>query len=124
MNNIVGDSKQFDKTLNMLVGILMIFITTSATADWSQNFDLTVLPRENRTKQDKQTGAELLFLTSHPSKDINLYYHQRSWLSNSSAILFYSERDTGGLYAYWTATGELLYLNGPDGDALDRKSVV
>jgi hypothetical protein len=117
MNNIISNSIQFDKTMNMLVGTLMIFITTSLAADWSQYYDLTVLPPEHRIEQDKEIGAVLLFLTSHPSKDINLYYHQRSWLSNSSAILFYSEREPGGLYAYWIKTGELLSLKGPDGDA-------
>jgi hypothetical protein len=99
----------------------LILLTSSSTlhaANWCQWYDLSVSPPEHQIKHDTKTGAELLFLTSNPAKDINLYYHQRSWLSNSSAILFYSDRNEAGLYAYWIKTGELLHLFGPDGGAL------
>ncbi|MCG3197682.1 MAG: hypothetical protein HUU16_06915 [Candidatus Omnitrophica bacterium] len=78
-------------------------------------FDLEVLPCEHRKQTDPETGAELTFLTTHPAGDVNLYYEQRSWLADSSAILFTSSRENGGLMAYLTATGELVRLKHPQG---------
>jgi hypothetical protein len=104
-------------TKSLLVGFMLVVISTLQATDWDHGYNLTVLPPEHRIEQDKNTGAQLLFLTSDSSNDINLYYHQRSWLSNSSAILFYSDRDPRGVYAYWVKTGELLHLTGPDGAA-------
>ncbi|HPI73325.1 MAG TPA: DUF1961 family protein [bacterium] len=67
---------------------------------------------------DPQTQAELRFLTSHAAADINLYYHQRSWLSDSKTALFYSDRPVGGLMACLLETGEVVRITGPDGKAL------
>ncbi|MCX6622396.1 MAG: hypothetical protein NTY38_15275 [Acidobacteria bacterium] len=84
-----------------------------------------VLPPEHRHAVDSSTGARLTFLTSHPAEDSNLYYEQRSWLADSSMILFYSARPQGGLMAYLTATGELARLGNLGGAtaARDRNSV-
>jgi hypothetical protein len=73
---------------------------------------LTVLPPEHQKAVDDQTGAELTYLTTDPAKDSNLYFHQRSWLSDGSMILFVSERASGGLMGYLTATGELIRIDG------------
>lgn len=78
---------------------------------------------------DPHTGAELTFLTTDPAHDANLYYEQRSWLADSSLILFMSQRNEGGLMGYLTRTGELVRLATPSGGlggataARDRNSV-
>ena len=53
---------------------------------------------------DPQTGAELLFLTTAPENDANLYFHEYSWLADESVILFTSARTNGGLMGYVTAS--------------------
>jgi hypothetical protein len=112
----------FHKTMHLVLilsGNLLLTDVRAQTAEWGDWYDLIVLPAEHRMDYDNKTGAALLYLTSNPVKDINLYYHQRSWLSNSSAILFYSERENGGLMAYCVKTGELICLPGPDGQSLN-----
>jgi len=64
---------------------------------------------------DPQTGADLVFLTTNPAKDTNLYFHERSWLTDGSLIFFYSAREKGGPMAYLAGTGELVRLAGPQG---------
>jgi len=64
---------------------------------------------------DPGTGAELLFLTTAPENDSNLYFHEYSWLADESVILFTSSRPNGGLMGYVTATGELICFNTPAG---------
>jgi hypothetical protein len=107
----------------LLIIMMMVLNDSNVFAqaeEWGEWYDLKVLPPEHRQEKDEKTGANLLYITSNPAKDINLYYHQRSWISNSSAILFYSSRDETRLMAYYIKTGELLYLNGPDGKPLIR----
>ena len=72
--------------------------------------ELKVFPREDKKLADPETGAELTFLTTAPSKETTLYFHERSWLADGSMILFYSNRPDGGLMGYLTATGELVQL--------------
>jgi len=78
-------------------------------------YPLEVLPPEHRRVTDPQTGAELLFLTTDPAKDSNLYFHEYSWVADESVILFYSTRTNGGLMGYLVATGELIRFNTPHG---------
>jgi hypothetical protein len=64
---------------------------------------------------DPRTGAELLFLTTAPESDMNLYFHDYSWLADESIILFTSSRARGGLMGFLTATGELIRFNTSQG---------
>jgi hypothetical protein len=64
---------------------------------------------------DPKTGVELLFLTTAPENDANLYFHEHSWLPDESLILFTSPRTNGGLMGYVTTTGELIRFNTPQG---------
>ena len=82
---------------------------------FGNRYPLEVFPTEAKRMVDDQTGAELLFLTSGPTKNQNLYFHQRSWLSDNSMILFASQRERGGLMGYLTATGELVRITAADG---------
>ena len=77
--------------------------------------ELEVLPPEHKTMTDPETGAELNFLTTDPASDLNLYFHERSWLSDGSLIVFTSSRQKGGTLGYVTATGELVRLATPSG---------
>jgi len=76
---------------------------------------LEVLPAEQRRAVDPQTGVELLFLTTHPARDLNLYFHERSFLADESLVLFISDRPGGGLMGCILATGELVRLSTPAG---------
>jgi len=110
---------------NLILGICLLCELMAATlfsqrlsgTDWSASYPLSVFPPEHRLTSDPESGAELNFITSNPAQDINLYYHQRSWLANSAAILFYSQRETIGLMAYRVETGEIVRITGPDGGA-------
>jgi hypothetical protein len=79
------------------------------------SFDLTVMPPEHTRTVDRQTGVELLFLATAPGEDSNLYCEQRSWLADSSFILFHLGRKKGGLTGYLAKTGELVRLVTPNG---------
>lgn len=74
----------------------------------AQTHALTVLPPEHKIMTDPETGTTLTFLTTHPEKDSNLYFHEYSWTKDGAFILFTSARPNGGLMAYLTATGELV----------------
>lgn len=93
--------------------VLLASVGTALAANVS--FPLEVLPPEHKRMTDPKTGAELLFLTTAPDKDENLYFHEFSWLGDESIILFTSSRKNSGLMAYVSATGELLRLNTPRG---------
>ncbi|MBI2423419.1 MAG: hypothetical protein HYV27_11380 [Candidatus Hydrogenedentes bacterium] len=79
------------------------------------SYPLEVLPAEHVKRIDPETGAALCFLSSDPAEDTNLYYEQRSWLADSSLILFNSARERGGLMGYLTQTGELVRITTPTG---------
>ncbi|MDW8310911.1 MAG: hypothetical protein RMK20_16185, partial [Verrucomicrobiales bacterium] len=97
-----------------LCALLFPFCAT-ATAPTLTTYPLEVLPPEHERATDPQTGTELLFLTTHPAEDVNLYFHEFSWLEDESVILFTSTRTNGGLMGYVTATGELIRLHTPRG---------
>lgn len=92
---------------------LALFIGINALA--GNSYPLEVLPAEHQRMTDPKTGAELLFLTTAPGNDANLYFHEYSWLADESVILFTSARTNGGLMGYVTATGELIRFNTPQG---------
>jgi hypothetical protein len=78
-------------------------------------YELDVMPPERKSMTDQATGVALTFLTTNPAADTNLYFHDRSWLSDGSLILFNSERQRGGAMAYVTATAELVRIATPKG---------
>ena len=76
---------------------------------------LPVLPPEHKKMADPVTGAELTFLTTGPGKDVHTYIYQPEWLKDGSAILFNSDRNSGGAMAYLRQTGELVKIVTPTG---------
>jgi len=98
--------------LSLVLAAAIIF---AGRAKCEETYPLPLLPREDRAIKDPITGAELLFVTTNPARDHNLYFHQRSWLSDDSLLLFTSDRPEGGLMGYLFATGELVRLTTPQG---------
>ncbi len=109
--------------------LLCLALMASGMAAAAQPYALEVYAPEHQKMTDEETGAELTFLTTHPGKDRNLYFHEWSWLKDGSLILFYSERAAGGLMGYIVKTGELVRLATPSGGlgnacaAVDKNSV-
>lgn len=109
--------------------IIMMVVAVVSVA-WAAEYNLSVLPREDQVITDSETGAQLLFLTSGKYWARSLYFHQRSWLCDSSLILFHSKLDGSSLLGYIVATGELVKITTEDGvavgnptAAVDRNSV-
>ncbi len=99
--------------------LLPVLIAWSSFA-WAQPYSLPVLPAEHKSTTDLKTGAEVTFLTTAPGHDTNLYFHERSWLNDSSMIIFMSDRASEdgqgmGLMGYLTTTGELVVFKTPGG---------
>ena len=79
--------------LNLCLGVVALVAGAAIAAE--NAYPLQVLPPEYRRMTDPRTGAELLFLTTAPEKDANLYFHEYSWLADESVILFTSSRAKG-----------------------------
>lgn len=108
------------KLLFNLLGIAMAAALLSSAAKSAQTiiahtWQAEVLPPEHRIVRDKETEVDLLFITTDAARDHNFYFHERSFLSDGSMVLFYSSRARGGLMGYLFATGELVRLMTPKG---------
>ena len=103
------------KTFLSILPLGLAIILAEAALASEGSYAFKILPSEARQMTDPQTGTELLFLTTNPADDQNLYYEQRSWLADSSLILFNSSRTNGGLMGFLTATRELVRLATPNG---------
>ena len=99
--------------VNLGAGAIAFVACAATAADTA--YPIEVLPPEHQRITDPQTGAELLFLTSGPATNLNLYFHEYSWLADESVILFTSTRAQGGLMGYLTETGELIRFTTPLG---------
>jgi hypothetical protein len=122
--------KQRSVGLALLFSIVVVS-PALAVPVFGPQYALEVFPREDSRQTDPVTGASLLFLTKAQSKDCNLYFHQRSWLADSSMILWVSTREKGGVMGYIVETGELVRILAQDGSSLesptaagDRNSVL
>ena len=59
-------------------GTAIFFLIASNRAVAANSYPLQVLPPEHKRMTDPKTGAELLFLTTAPENDANLYFHEHS----------------------------------------------
>ena len=95
--------------ISFLAGFIFIFqlAAFSATRTWT----CKIWPNESKTIIDDSTGAKVIFVTTSKASDTNLYFHMRSFLSDGSMLLFYTNR-TGRqeLFGYLLKTGELVQL--------------
>ena len=79
-------------------------------------WECPLLPAEHRVERDARTGLAYTFVTTHPTADTNLYFHERAWLPDESLLFFESQRPgAGGPLAYLPGTGDLVRLGRPDG---------
>ena len=97
----------------MCVVLVALALTSARAAEIT--YPLKVMPPEHKLMTDPITGADLIFLSASGARDHNLYFHQRSWLSDDSLLLFTSARPDGGLMGYLMATGELVQITPPSG---------
>jgi hypothetical protein len=100
-------------TVNLCSAAVALVACAATAAETA--YPLEVLPPEHKRMTDPRTGAELLFLTTGPATNLNLYFHEHSWLADESVILFTSSGAKGGLIGYLTETGELIRFNTPQG---------
>lgn len=100
------------------VFLLGLFLS-AACAD--ENWQCEILAPEREITRDATSGAELVFVTRSPSRDVNLYFHQRSWLPDGSLLLFISDRfGSSEVMGYIEATGELVRLQRPGQTVVPR----
>ncbi len=97
---------------------ILLFHCAYASAKSSKPYALKVLPTEHKIETDPDSGAELIYLTTNEADDTNLYFHDQSWLSDESMIIFRSNREGGGLMGYITETGELVHITSASGGSL------
>jgi len=100
---------------HLVLGINWVALLALAEAE---PYPLDVFPREDKIVTDSETGVTVAFLTTHPAADVNLYFHERSWLADSSLILFYSSRENGGLMGYLVKTRELVRICSANGEGI------
>ncbi len=102
------------------LGVALALVVSAVPAQESRSWDCAILPSEAAVTTDSVSGAEVVFVTTHPAVDVNLYFHQRSWLTDGSLLLFLSNRSgRQELFGYIEATGELVRLTSP-GDPVPR----
>jgi len=90
-----------------LIGAMALFPALAFSESW----ECEVLPPEREILTDPLSGAPMVFITTAPSSDNNLYFHQRSFLPNGSMVFFTSNRSGHQeVYAYLDSTGELVRL--------------
>ena len=97
------------------VGLTLFVLVSCMVSAGAEPYSLEVLPPEHERATDPRSGVELLYLTTDPADDVNLYFHERSWLADGSLVVFNSNRESGGLMGYLTSTGELVRIHSESG---------
>lgn len=96
----------------ILMSILIVPVFSVQAKEWQAK----ILPRESREVMDADTGAKVVFVTTDPASDTNLYFHERSWLPDESLLFFISDRFGRSEPMAWIEkTGELVQLC-PEGE--------
>lgn len=92
-----------------LLNLSLIFLFSSLLA---QTWECEILPPEHKIEMDKNTGSKIIFVTTDPAADNNLYFHDRSWMFDQQLLLFISNR-TGRseIFGYLTTNGALIRFN-------------
>ena len=94
---------------------IVIFFLIFASNVLSESWDCQILPSEQKVEIDPVSGAKIVFATTNPANDNNLYFHDRCFLFENKMMIFVSDR-TGRqeIWGYIAETGELVRLNHPD----------
>ena len=78
-------------------------------------WECDMFPVEHRVTSDETSQAKVVFVTSAENHDTNFYFHQRSWLADSSVLFFKrSFVDHWELFGYIERTGELFRVQKPE----------
>lgn len=94
-----------------------VFWSLFATTVFSQTWNCEILPPEHKIETDPQSSAKIIFATTNPAQDWNLYFHDRCFLGNNQLLLFNSNRfGRTEIMAYLLETGELIRLNSPQAE--------
>ncbi|RJP18653.1 MAG: hypothetical protein C4527_28720 [Candidatus Omnitrophota bacterium] len=99
------------------IGIVFVsmIIAVSAFTNSSISWQCPVQSAEWEKTVDPETGANVIFITTHPADDNNLYFHDRSWLEDESMVIFTSNRNgKTEPFGFIEKTGEIVRLNPPD----------
>ncbi len=97
------------KKLIPAMALLAVFLQATA---FSLAWDCEVLPPERKVEEDMESGAKIIFVTTGPASDTNLYFHDRCFLSSNRLMLFNSDRfGRNEIMGYLLDTGELVRLN-------------
>jgi hypothetical protein len=100
-----------------LVAILFLTWLVPVASVFPQTWNCEILPSEQKIEIDPQSGAKIIFATTNPAKDWNLYFHDRGFLWDNQILLFNSQRfDRTEIMAYLVETGELVRLNSAKAD--------
>ena len=104
---------------------LIVFVAMCAAAPlaFAESWECEVYAPEREIVLDPASGAKLTFVTRSPARDANLYFHQRSWLPDSSMLFFHTDRaGRGEIFGYLETTGELVRLQKPGDRAIGHVS--
>ncbi|MEN6425258.1 MAG: hypothetical protein ABFE13_07840 [Phycisphaerales bacterium] len=102
----------------MVVYVAVFLAACHATVAASKSWDCEILPSEQAVEVDPQTGAGVIFITTNPATDTNLYFHTRCFLWNNRLMLFQSDRfGRTEVMGHFADTGELVRLNQADSPA-------
>jgi hypothetical protein len=105
--------------IRLLISLVIFFHCTETFAFTKvESWDCKILPTEREVYIDTESGRSMTFITTHESEDINLYFHDRSWLPDGDIALFTSDR-TGRreIYGYFEGSGEIIAFNPDDQEA-------
>jgi hypothetical protein len=99
------------------LGFMSVLSAGLAAAD---SWQCQICPNESAETVDAETGATVLFVTTKESNDLNLYFHDRSWLADESMLVFTSDRDgKQEPFGYIEETREIARL--APGDGIDTQ---
>lgn len=88
--------------------VLLLLLSHALGKSWN----CQIMPAEHKSELDPISGAKIIFVTTNPANDMNLYFHDRCWLFDNEMMLFVSDRSKRQeIYGYLTKTGEIVRLN-------------
>ncbi|MBN1347803.1 hypothetical protein JXJ21_00180 [candidate division KSB1 bacterium] len=98
-------------TIRLITSVILIWLLVPAIA-YPETWDCEILPSEHKIEIDPESGAKIIFATTNPARDWNLYFHNRCFLWENQMLLFYSDRfGRSEIMGYLPETGELVRLN-------------
>ena len=80
-----------------------------SSVKWTEEWNGRIYPPEQKVFTDSVSGAKIIFITTHPGKDLNFYFDWNSWFRDQSCLFFTSDRNgKTELFGYIPRTGELV----------------